>query len=43
VLIDRGQRCAASIGEAGWQVRALDDSGAVIDVDPGTGQWLWLD
>jgi hypothetical protein len=43
VLIDRGQRCAASIGEAGWQVRALDDSGDVIDVEPGTGQWMWLD
>lgn len=43
VLIDRHQRCAASVGEAGWEVRALDGSDAVFEVEAGTGQWLWLD
>jgi hypothetical protein len=43
VLIDRQQRCAASVGENGWEVRALDGSDAVIEVGPGSGQWLWLD
>ena len=42
VLIDRQQRCAASAGEEGWEVRALDGSDAVIDM-PGTGLWVWLD
>lgn len=43
VLIDREQRCAASMGEDGWEVRALDGSDAMIDGGPGTGTWLWLD
>jgi hypothetical protein len=43
VLIDRQQRCAASVGENGWEVRPLDGSDAVIEVGPGAGTWLWLD
>jgi hypothetical protein len=43
VLIDRQQRCAALVGEDGWEVWALDGSDAVLDVEPGTGTWLWLD
>jgi hypothetical protein len=43
VLIDRQQRCAASVGENGWQVRPLDGSDTVIEAGPGAGTWLWLD
>jgi hypothetical protein len=43
VMIDREQRCAASMGEDGWEVRALDGSDTVIDGGPGSGTWLWLD
>lgn len=43
VMIDREQRCAALVGEDGWEVWALDGSNDVIDVGPGAGMWLWLD
>jgi hypothetical protein len=43
VLIDEQQRCAAVVGENGWEVRSLDGSDAVLDVGPGAGTWLWLD
>jgi hypothetical protein len=44
MLIDRQQRCVASVGENGWEVRALDGSSdAVLDLGPGAGTWLWLD
>jgi hypothetical protein len=41
-LIDRQQRCVASRGENGWEVRPLDGSDAVIGM-PGETGWLWLD
>lgn len=43
VLVDRQQRCAALVGENGWEVRALDGSGAVIDFGMDGGTWQWLD
>jgi hypothetical protein len=43
VLIDGEQRCAAYLGESGWEVRAIDGSEAVRSVDAGVGNWLWLD
>ena len=42
VLIDQQQRCAAVVGDDGWEVRAIDGSDAVLD-GLGTGIWLWLD
>lgn len=43
-LIDEQQRCAASLLEDdGWEVRPLDGSDVVIDLGPGTGDWIWLD
>jgi hypothetical protein len=43
-LVDGQQRCAASLlEEDGWEVRPLDGSDTVIDLGPGTGDWIWLD
>jgi hypothetical protein len=42
-LIDQEQRCVATVGENGWEVRPLDGSDAVFEIDPGAGQWMWLD
>jgi hypothetical protein len=41
--IDQQQRCVALIEDDGWKVRALDGSGAVLELGPGVGDWLWLD
>jgi hypothetical protein len=41
--IDRQQRCVAMGGANGWEVRPLDGSAAVIEVDAGSGEWMWLD
>jgi hypothetical protein len=43
VLIDEQQRCAASVGDNGWEVRPLDGSEAVLEAGPASASWLWLD